>query len=290
MAGLDRSVRNSILANRQTLSHSERKVAEYVLAHPLEVLRMSLLEIAIASDVSDATVVRFIRAIGFENLNEMKITLAADTAHPAEEIFNQITDDSDSKGIIQQIFFSNIRLLQDTLQTLKTESILKALDIINSSASLSVYAVGSSAPLAGIFFNRLFRLGYRVNAVTDAYEQLMQASILKNTDCVIGISRTGTPLTLVEAVRQAKMSGARVVAITGNPASPLAEAADVTLTCATRDLHPDLYESPVALMTIIDVIYTGLEIHDRANTSRNQMKIWNALSKMHMPAGDNDIG
>ncbi len=280
MNDLGKSVMSRIRANFHALSNSERHVAEYILSHQEESIHMSLIEIAEASEVSDATVVRFIRSIGFSGLNELKMTLAADSVKPSEAIFEEINDGDDISTIIQKIFLSNIQLLQDTLNNLQTESISQVIEIINSAKNIYIFAVATSAPLANILYNRIFRLGYRVNSVTDAYLQLMQSAIMTKDDLGIIISRSGTPITLIDVIKQARSNGAKTIAITCDSSSDIARTADISISGVTREIRSDSFETPVALATILDVLYIGLEMKDKTKSTQNQNKIWNAISKM----------
>lgn len=270
-----------IRANFHTLSNSERHVAEFVLSHPEESFHMSLIEIAEASKVSDATVVRFFRSIGFSRLSELKISLAADSTKPSEAIFEEINDGDDISTIIRKIFLSNMQLLQDTLNTLQADVISQALELINSAQNIYIFAVATSAPLANILNNRIFRLGYRVNTITDAYLQLMQSAIMTKADLGIIISRSGAPITLVDVIKQARNNGAKTIAITCDSSSDIARKADISITGVSREIRSDIFETPVVLVTILDILYTGLEMYDKTKSSQNQNKIWNALSKMH---------
>ena len=58
-----------------SLSSSEKKVAGFVLEHYQETIRMTLADVAQESGVSDATVLRFCRSIGYSNWLEFKINL-----------------------------------------------------------------------------------------------------------------------------------------------------------------------------------------------------------------------
>ncbi|MEO0444167.1 MAG: transcriptional regulator, partial [Pseudomonadota bacterium] len=58
------------------LRKSERKVAEYVLKHLSDVIRLRITDLATAAEVSEPTVIRFCRAIGCNGFQDFKMTLA----------------------------------------------------------------------------------------------------------------------------------------------------------------------------------------------------------------------
>ena len=55
---------------------SEAKVASYVLQHANDVIKMRIVDLAANSDVSEPTVIRFCRAIGFDGFLSFKLQLA----------------------------------------------------------------------------------------------------------------------------------------------------------------------------------------------------------------------
>ena len=59
---------------------SERKVAEFILANFSEVIRMRIVDLAEAAEVSEPTVVRFCRAVGCDGFQAFKLALAQQLA------------------------------------------------------------------------------------------------------------------------------------------------------------------------------------------------------------------
>jgi len=55
------------------LRKSERKVADFVLSDPASVLDMRIIDLATGSDVSEPTVVRFCRALGYDGFQSFKL-------------------------------------------------------------------------------------------------------------------------------------------------------------------------------------------------------------------------
>ena len=61
---------------REQLRPSERKLADYVIEAPREVLDLSMTEVAARAGVSQPTIARFCHALGFSGFREFKIRLA----------------------------------------------------------------------------------------------------------------------------------------------------------------------------------------------------------------------
>src|SRR3546814_20448937 len=65
-----------ISASLDALRKSERAVADFVLAHPDQVLQLSIAELADHAGVSQPHVARFARPLGFSGDREFKLRLA----------------------------------------------------------------------------------------------------------------------------------------------------------------------------------------------------------------------
>ena len=72
----------NIQSKMKVLTGSEKKVAEYVLKNYMRVLDFTVTELAEKAGVSDATVVRFCRSVGYTGYQDMKINLAQDAIVP----------------------------------------------------------------------------------------------------------------------------------------------------------------------------------------------------------------
>ena len=65
-----------ITESRSSLRKSEAKVADFVLANANDVINMRIVDLASCTEVSEPTVIRFCRAIGFNGFQAFKLQLA----------------------------------------------------------------------------------------------------------------------------------------------------------------------------------------------------------------------
>src|SRR5579864_2416526 len=64
-----------IRAHYSALSHSEQKIADYLLGHPTEAIYLSITDVADRAAVGEATVSRFCRKLGLRGFQELKVML-----------------------------------------------------------------------------------------------------------------------------------------------------------------------------------------------------------------------
>jgi RpiR family carbohydrate utilization transcriptional regulator len=73
---------DSIRTQLDSLSKSERKVALAVLEHPTQTVSQNITALAKSAQVSEPTVVRFCRTLGYDGWHEFKLKLAQGLAWP----------------------------------------------------------------------------------------------------------------------------------------------------------------------------------------------------------------
>lgn len=271
------SVLSSIRAHYISLSQSEKIIADYVIENSDDMVNMSMMDIANVVGLSDATVLRFVRSIGFRGFSDFKIALAADMIRPTEAIFEELDEKDDSRTVTTKVFQAGMQLLQDTLEHLDMDAMDRALALIQSAKRIFLYSSGTSGGIADWFLTRLIRLNYNVVMNNDSHLQIIQSSLMEAGDLVIMISRSGTADNLIRAERQAIKNGAKVISITCNAKSILAGGATVSLTGVAKELRRDISGSPISMLAIVDALFANLEMLDLDKTANYQRKIWSAL-------------
>ncbi len=261
------------------LSPSERRVADYVREHPEEVIHMPMARLAQHAGVSDPSVLRFCRAIGYRGYLDFKVALTQDLASPVQFIQGSVDPHDSIKEIAQKIFAAANNALLETLQELDMGALERAVNLVNQAQRVLIIGVGTSAPLAQILYNRLFRLNLPVWVQTDSYLQVMHAALLGEGDVVIGISQTGASIDPVLTLEEARKHGAATIALTGSLSSPITHEADVTLYSSYHELRPEATSSRIAQIAIIETLYVALSMRHLDTADADERRIWEALSR-----------
>jgi len=262
-----------------SLAAAEQKVAQWVLQNAERIVHMSMAQVARECGVSDTTVLRFCRAAGFQGYTDMKLAIVQDLASPTQLVHDDISEEDDALTIARKVFLSNIQALQDTLEVLDGEALIKAADLIASAEQILIIGVGTSGPIVQDMYHMFFRLGLNVRAQTDSYLQLMEAALVGPGVVVVGISQSGSSTDPVMTVEEAKRNGASTIVITGNAESPITKYADVTLLAVSRETRAEAIASRIAQMTLVDALYVIISMRMLPVTTENEAKIWKAVIK-----------
>jgi DNA-binding MurR/RpiR family transcriptional regulator len=261
----------------QSIPESERKVAEWILRDPGQVISCSMAQIANECGVSDTTVLRLCRDLGLQGFTELKISIAQDIVSPTQLIHDSISSGDDPVTIARKVFQTNVQALYDTLEMLDADSLTTAIDLIERSHRILITGVGGSMPIALWAYQRFMRVGLPVSAPTDIYLQIMEASLLGKGDLVIAVSYSGMTTDPVMVVSEAKKNGAATMVLTGNPQSKLAELADVKLLAVSHETRSDVIAARVAMSSVIDTISIIISLRHLDNTLAIDKKIVNSI-------------
>lgn len=260
-----------------SLPPSERKVVDYILSNYEEVIRMTLAELAQHSGVSDASVVRLCRSLGFNNFLELKITLTRSVQDTSRLIHDDVHESDTSADIARKVLRTAIQAVQDTLQVLDEAAFEQAVDILHAADRIMIAGVGTSGPLAHELYNRLIRLRMNCHVHTDIYLQLTEAALLTDKDAVVLISQNGTTIGPIRTAQEARRKGAKVVVITGNSVSELSELADVILLTVSHETRLEAIDSRVAQHALTQALYVALAMRMMASANESERLIWEAL-------------
>lgn len=276
MAGERDDITTRINARYGGLRKSEKLVADYLLAHAHERLEMTITEFAATLDISEATISRFTRALGYKGFSDMKLNLAADSSAP-DQFINLPSTMSESDGLHEtgsKLLHALGRAMSQTFAKLDEAGVQRAIDAILTSQRVVLFGVGGAASVCDEAAHMLLKAGIDARAVSDGYTQIITATNSDSDTTVIGVSHTGTTRTVANALICAREQGAKTVAITDAPDSPVGRAAETTLTTWTHDTPPiplygDFLEGRICQLYLVNLIYLGVIFNSRESASHH---------------------
>ena len=180
-----------ITENQASLRKSEAKVANYVLANANEVIKMRIVDLASKSEVSEPTVIRFCKAIGFDGFQSFKLQLAQQLG--LGSVFTQfaVEDNDTVADLINKVFDTTVGSLITAREEINSEVLEQAITTISNARRVEFYGFGASGSVAADAQHKFFRLQLSSAAYTDPHIQRMSAISLGPEDVVVAISQSG---------------------------------------------------------------------------------------------------
>ena len=259
---------SKIKERRESLRKSERKVADFVVDNAASVLSMRIMDVAAQAQVSEPTVVRFSRALGFDGFQSFKLQLAQHLG--ASSSYSQFSvDDTDTVADVSyKVFDSTIGSLITVRDQLDPEAMENAIAAIHKAKRVEFYGFGASGSVASDAQHKFFRLQLSSAAYTDPHIQHMSAISLSPLDVVVAISQSGRTRALIQSVELALEAGATVVGLAPKD-TPLSRLCSIPIYV---DMEEDLQvftpvSSRIAHLLVIDVLAMGV-----ARLRKDQLK------------------
>ncbi|WP_413665906.1 transcriptional regulator HexR [Microbulbifer sp. ANSA003] len=238
---------------------SERKVAEYILANPDEIIHMRIVDLATEAQVSEPTVVRFCRAVGCSGFQEFKLNLAQQLA--SSPSFGQIavTETDTIAEYKRKVFDSTVDTLLKVRDRIDDRALEAAVTAMAASKRVEFFGFGASGAVAADAQHKFFRLQLATAAHSDHHIQNMSAMSMQAGDVVVAISQSGRTKALLRSMSMAKEQGALVVGLAPS-GSPVAQQASIPLEV---DVEEDIeiytpLSSRIAHLVVIDVLAIGV--------------------------------
>jgi DNA-binding MurR/RpiR family transcriptional regulator len=251
-----------IMEKYNSLRKSETKVADCILEHPEAAIHFSVSELADLAGVSDPTVIRFCRNLGFKGFQDFKINLAQSIIPEIRNIHESVNRNENAPDLVKKVFEANTAAISSTLGTLDFKAVESSIQELAKAKSIIFYGLGNSAVVAKDAFHKFFRIGIPCQWFEDSHMAMMAASILKQGDVLVVISHSGSTTDIVDALDVATKAGATTIAIVSHSKSPVSGKAAYTLCVASAETEYrfEPMASRIAQLSVIDVLSVGVSL------------------------------
>jgi len=246
---------------REELSPAEARVATLVLEHPRTVLNEPIAEIARLADVSQPTVIRFCRSLGFQGLAEFKLKFASSLTGAIPVRHSQVRMSDSTHDLSAKVIDNTVSAILRFRDQLDVRSLDRAIELVSRARRVEFYALGNSRAVALDGQHKFFRFRIPTALYGDAHLFTLAAGLLGPGDVVIAVSNSGGLPELLQAVDIARAAGADVIAIS-NSQSPLARKASVCLAVDHSEDSTSFLSmiSRILQLLLIDIMAVGISV------------------------------
>jgi len=240
-----------------SLSVKEQQIAHFILSDPSRGVNPSLEELAETIGVSDTTLFRFVKKLGYSGYQQFRIALATETLDPHKGVYDTTDDVTDAGSAIRAVFARNMRALEQTLNLLDPNIFDRAAQRLAESRKILFMGLGGSNSLAQDGYHKFLRTGLSCVAPGDFHLQLMAASQIGPGDSGLLISHSGTNRDAISLGVEVKKREATLLLLTSQPRSPLGKMADYVLVSAGQksSLASEAFSARLAQLSIMDALY-----------------------------------
>jgi len=276
-----------INAYRKNLSPAQLVLAEKITSNLEAVDDKTIGELAKFADVSSSTITRFCESLGYSGYPELRsgIAIAIDRNRNEKEKFaiagGAITEEDNIEQTLSKIAFQEAEAIGDTARSIDRAALDNAAKAIMGCRRLDIYGLGSSFLAAMDLQEKLHRIGLTAFCWSDNHLALTSAAVLTEDDVAIAISHSGVTVETFQVLEIAKRSGAKTIAITNHPASPIGRLADSVLVTAAKEsrFRSGAMSSRIVQLTVVDFLFVRIMQTLYKTASKSLEKTYDAVSE-----------
>jgi len=269
---------NQVLTEQfNQLTKSEKRIANYLRKRQEECAFLSAAELAGKLELSEATIVRFARSMGFDSYPDMRKILQNSyrqrVTHSAR-LRGRLGDLRETGDVFEKLVVSDIDYMTQALETVDRKEMERAVELIRTHKRLFVFGVGPSVSLVDLLEIRLTRFGYQVIPLKTGGREILDSLLSMTKDdllftiCFFDVS--STQQFVLDFANEAQCP---VIMLTDTLGSILGKQADVVLAAKRGPMSE--FHSLVVPMTIINTLLLSV-----ANEEKKVMEHLDRLDQL----------
>ncbi|WP_433671264.1 MurR/RpiR family transcriptional regulator [Klebsiella michiganensis] len=253
------NLRENIVSQFSLLSPELQRAAEFSLQNANQLVVQSMRAFAAEAGVKPATLLRLAQRLGYNGWRELKsafiddLGLGNDTyVSKAEKLIAKGTQ----PALYEEVFLAHQANLAFT-QAENQRAMQQAVTLLDEAKQVYICGFRASFPIAWSLFY-VYRLFNRQVSLIDGLASNIEVFTreIKAEDCLLLTSFSPYSRESLDVLNAARQAGARIIAITDSPVSPLAQAADCTLLFSLSS--PSFFPSIVSGMGVAECLLAML--------------------------------
>ena len=257
------------------LTKSEKRIANYLRKNQEESAFLSAGELADRLGLSEATMVRFARTMGFTSYPSMRTVLQENfrrrVTHSAR-LRSRLDDLRKAGDIFERVTVSEIDYLTQALETVDRQALHQAVELLRSRKRIFVFGLGPSVTLVNLMEIRLGRFGRQVIPLSTTGREILEPLLLMtDQDLLFTICFFDVSPALRLVLDYANEVHCPVIMLTDTLGSVIGDQADVVL--AAKRGPVSKFHSLVVPMTIINTLLLALADEDQEQVMANLDKL-----------------
>ena len=267
---MQKDVLHIIKANMAGFSKGQRRIANYILENYDKAAFMTASKLGKIAQVSESTVVRFASALGYDGYPDMQKALQEMIRSRLTSVQRiQVSNDRLSgTDLVTSVLQTDMEKIRMAIEEISREDFDIAVDELMKAKHIYILGVRSSSFLAGylhFYFHLIFENVTLVtnNSAGDILEKILR---IGPGDVIVGISFPRYSQSTVKGIQFAKDRGAKLIAITDGPSSPLAPLGDDML--KARSDRISVVDSLVAPFSLLNALIVAAGQRKNADISQ----------------------
>ena len=268
----------------EQFSPAQQQVAQYILANPEQAAYLTASRLAEASQVSEATVVRFAAALGYRRYAQMQdeLRMLAQEAMSQMERLSRANTQNRHQTMMKQAFLSmrtDMKNIEKTMLALRETELALAVDWLVHARRVYVSGSHSEYGIACYFASTLSWIRESVFLLDQTHQPSFDSlAEAQEEDLLVAMSFPPYPANTVRFLEAAGRRGARTLAITDSPLSPLARRARCSLYAYDKKLsYADNSAPTVSLLSVLLLLVSNAAPNGYTAKLSEKQRYWEEI-------------
>lgn len=241
----------------------ESEIASYILNNKDAVTKLKIQELADILFISKSAIHRFVKKIGFNGFNDLKVSIAKENADLLENnSYINVNYPFQAKDNPRQIAFKLLELyekaIKDTFEYVDLDQIKVVSQLIDSADVIDVYTHAHNSNIAENFQDKMLTIGKSVNCPSSFYNQRLTVLASDQKHVAIILSYSGKATFILPIVKKLYEKGVKVIQIGKAGSDYYSQYVTYHLSISDSENNRDRmsqFSSHIAMQYIMDVLY-----------------------------------
>lgn len=263
----------------------ESEIASYILNNKDAVTKLKIQELADILFISKSAIHRFVKKIGFNGFNDLKVSIAKENADLLENnSYINVNYPFQAKDNPRQIAFKLLELyekaIKDTFEYVDLDQIKAVSQLIDSADVIDVYTHAHNSNIAVNFQDKMLTIGRSVNCPSSFYNQRLTVLASDQKHVAIILSYSGKATFILPIVKKLYEKGVKVIQIGKAGSNYYSQYVTYHLSISDSENNRDRmsqFSSHIAMQYIMDVLYSCIYNEKR---KKNTKYIYDSIDYM----------
>lgn len=241
----------------------ESEIASYILNNKDAVTKLKIQELADILFISKSSIHHFVKKIGFNGFNDLKVSIAKENADLLENnSYINVNYPFQAKDNPRQIAFKLLELyekaIKDTFEYVDLDQIKAVSQLIDSADVIDVYTHAHNSNIAENFQDKMLTIGKSVNCPSSFYNQRLTVLASDQKHVAIILSYSGKATFILPIVKKLYEKGVKVIQIGKAGSNYYSQYVTYHLSISDSENNRDRmsqFSSHIAMQYIMDVLY-----------------------------------
>ena len=263
----------------------ESEIASYILNNKDAVTKLKIQELADILFISKSAIHRFVKKIGFNGINDLKVSIAKENADLLENYsYINVNYPFQAKDNPRQIAFKLLELyekaIKDTFEYVDLDQIKAVSQLKDSADVIDIYTHAHNSNIAENFQDKMLTIGKSVNCPSSFYNQRLTVLASDQKHVAIILSYSGKATFILPIVKKLYEKGVKVIQIGKAGSNYYSQYVTYHLSISDSENNRDRmsqFSSHIAMQYIMDVLYSCIYNEKR---KKNTKYIYDSIDYM----------